>query len=101
MSPTMFPISDELKEAADVFASERNISRAQLFREAIAEYIGYDLSEETHNRGRTKKYANAEERKVAQAARQKASRERDRKILEAIRSGAKQEDLVALANSVE
>lgn len=99
MSPTMFPISDELKEAADGYAVAHNMSRAALFRKAIAMMIGYDLSEESPT-GRPQKYASPEERKAHQKAVNKAKKDMTNRLIDLHAKGAKEEDIKALARSI-
>jgi len=73
----MFPLSSELKAAMGVWATEHNMSVAQLIRESVAEKIGFDL-EPVDNR---RKFANAEERKAYYAEKAKE----DRALLKALR----------------
>lgn len=72
------PISTVQKDATGVYAQSHDMSVARLVREAIAAYIGYDLTQEqgtTGKRGRPAKYTNDEDRK--QAARRRSSERYD------------------------
>lgn len=100
MSPTMFPISDELKEEADKFAAARGMSRAALFREAIASYIGYDLKAVPSGAGRPQKYASPEERKAHQKAVNKSKKAMTDRLIKMYESGERDEDIKALAQSI-
>ena len=74
----MFPLSSELKEAIGKYATEHNISVAELIRSSVANTINFKYTQ-TDSR---KKYANAEERKEAQKQRQKKDREDLKKFRE-------------------
>lgn len=100
MSPTMFPISDELKEAADKYAAALGISRAALFREAIAEKIGFDLKSVPSGAGRPQKYATPEDRKAHQKAVNKAKKSMTDRLIELYNKGEREEDIKALAQSI-
>jgi hypothetical protein len=99
LTPTTFPISEGLLEAADQAAAKLGKSRALFFREAIAKSAGYDLTKEPPSE-RTKKYANAQERKDAQKARVKAKAAKIKLILQKLQQDGKIEDIKALAASV-
>lgn len=69
----MFPLSTELKEAMGRYATQHNMSVAQLIRQCVSKEIGYKLEEvEAH-----RKYASDAERIAAQKA-----RNADKKALE-------------------
>jgi len=89
----IFTLSTRFKEAADDFAGARNVSTAQILREALAQYIGYDLSREVDARTRSGKYASREEKKAAKKERARIKREEEKVLLEALKKGLKKEDL--------
>jgi hypothetical protein len=61
----MFPLTSDLKDAMGKYATQHDMSVAQLIRECVAERIGYELEAvETH-----RKYASQEERVAAQKIR--------------------------------
>jgi hypothetical protein len=73
----MFPLSTELKEAMGKYASQHDMSVAQLIRECVADKIGYKLEPaETH-----RKYASPEERIAAQKERNAARKALTDKLL--------------------
>lgn len=99
-SPIMILISDQLRDAADKYASDNNLSRAKLIRLALSKYIGYDLESEPKT-NRQRKYSSPEERMAAQKARNKARRDATNKILEAVNRGDREEDIKALVRSLK
>lgn len=72
MHSKMFQISEGLDNALDDFVADlddNNVS--QVIRQAIADYIGYDLENEPPTIRGNRKYASEAERKAAQASRNK------------------------------
>lgn len=45
-NPVMFQVSNEFLQAIDEEASSRDISRAELMRQAVASFIDYDIDAE-------------------------------------------------------
>lgn len=96
----MFTLSQELKDALDQYSGKQNEARSSVIRQAIAAFIGYDLSAEPKAQ-RQKKYASPEERKKAAKARSQARRELTRRLLEAYEKAEKEEDIEALIKSLK
>ncbi len=88
----MFQISDEMEEALGNFAGAENKAVSEVIREAVAQHIGYDLSQEPKTE-RPRKYATEAERKAAQSARNKARRELTNALVKAAKEGASQEQI--------
>lgn len=81
----MVGMSEELKDAVGVWAQSRDLSVAEVVREAIAKHIGYDLetkmAERVENRGRPRLFANKTERRAAGRERRKAKRDLAKQLL--------------------
>jgi hypothetical protein len=77
MAYIMFTLSDNQKENIESFAHNNQISRAEAIRRALANFTGYDLSNDKVQRHQ--KYANAKEaaeaRRQLQAERRRTNRE--------------------------
>lgn len=77
----MFGLSPELKDAIGEWAQANDMSIAQCIREAVAEYIEYDLTQDneslgkSESKGRPKVYENKAARREASRARKKVKRE--------------------------
>jgi hypothetical protein len=72
--------SESLKEAVEKYARENgDVSLAEVARNAIIEYIGYDGSEETFTDKR-KKYGSKEERAEAQKLRMRERRKVEKQL---------------------
>lgn len=69
-----FQVSVEFKEAIGIFAQKTNQPSSDIIREAVAKYIGYNLSADNISQGRPKKYATVADRLEAQKARAAAKR---------------------------
>lgn len=100
MATFMFTLSQEFKDTIDRFAGGKNVSTAQVAREALAELVGYDLSSEVDGRARKGKYANPAAKKAARKARQEAKKEEEKELMEALRKGLHNEDIRHIAASV-
>ena len=74
----MMQIPLDLKNLLIAAAEERNISTSACARQILAEAVDYTLPASS---GRSRKYANADERKAAQKTRNKARRELVKKLL--------------------
>jgi plasmid stabilization system protein ParE len=95
-----FPASDEFRDAITVAATAQNISRAELIRISVANTIGYNLANESRI-GRPQVYESPEARKKAQRERQANQRKLEKRIIDMIRIGEKQEDIQALLDSLD
>lgn len=82
----MIGMSQALKDAVGEWAQSRNKSTAAVARQAIADYIGYDLENEVNGssgrRGRPRVYKDREERRLASRARAKARRKLQRQLMD-------------------
>lgn len=76
-------IPSELKEALDMYAGKRNISRAQAVRESIATYIKFDLSAIAKPKHGNQKYETEALRKEAQRQREAEKRAYIRRLIDA------------------
>ena len=82
--------SEQFKEALQTYAQINEISMAALIREAVADRIGYDLASDPKIE-RTRKYANADERKKAGLERARRERLRNKRMLQALKDGDHEE----------
>lgn len=64
----VFQASDGLKEAVGKYANDNNIPMAEVWRQAAANMVGYDLTSDPA-RTRTPKYESPQQQKEAQLAR--------------------------------
>lgn len=80
-SQVLITCSTEFKDALGEYAAKQKTSIAWVVREAVAKMIGYDFSKEQITDGR-KKYSSVEERKEAQAKRQREQNATVKKLLE-------------------
>lgn len=94
----------QFSEALDAellaFAEERDTSKADIIRKAVAAWIGYDLDAEPSGE-RRRKYATIQERNDAMKARAKEKREINKQLLRAIELGEREETIRALAASLK
>ena len=97
--PIMVLVSDGMREAIDKRMTELNISKAELIRRAIADYLGLDISKEL-KAGRPKKYPTKEAREEAQRARNRARRQATAKLIRAYESGEHEDDIKALIEAL-
>lgn len=98
-------MSEQLKDALDIYAQSKKRSTADVVRTAIADMIGYDLKAEKANsierRGRPKVYATEAERKAAVAQRAKEQRAEARRLVDQYRQQQARRDMAAFRKSVE
>lgn len=92
-------MSAEQEEALSAYATERNLSRSEVARQAIATFVGYDLEGEAPTQRRTK-YATPAEREAARKAAAKARRDDQKALLEAVKRFQATQDIAALAASL-
>jgi len=95
----MFGLTETFKDAIAEWAQTNDRSTADVCRQAIAEYIDYDLAGEQtgrENRGRPTKYASPEERKQAQKNREIAKRELVKNLLREHEAAIKAKAIAAL-----
>lgn len=95
----LFTCTKEFKEALAEYAQRNRVSVAIVIREAVARQVGYDLANEDNADGR-KRYASAEERKKAQAQRQRDERKEVRKLLEVLAREQRLQDALVIENSL-
>lgn len=88
----MVGMSPELKDAIELHAGKLNRPTAEIARQALASFVGYDLAAEaaqrTETRGRPKQYGSREERKEAGRKR----RAEKRKVAKALLQNLERED---------
>lgn len=94
-----FFASEAMAEALAQRAQDDGISRSELVRRACAAFIDYDLEAEPKTE-RARKYANKAERDKAQRERAKVQRQKTHDLMEAVRKGAKESDILAIARSM-
>lgn len=76
------PVSSKFEEAINKYATANDLSLAQVGRKALAQLVGYDLSQEPiASRGARRKYANKEEAEAAQKAKVTERNELIKKLL--------------------
>lgn len=80
---TLFTSTEAFKEALATYAQNHHVSVAWVIREAVSQYIKYDLSAEEIVDGR-RKYASKEERQEAQKLRSRTERAEVAKLLAAL-----------------
>lgn len=95
----LFTCTEEFKEALATYAQQKNVSVAVVIRETVAARISYDLSSEELNDGR-RKYANAEERRLAQAKKKREDRDNLAKLVALYEREKKLQDIIALETSL-
>lgn len=92
-------MSEAMTEAVATYAQEHDMSKSELMRTAIAQYIDYDLDADPKVE-RTRKYANKAERDRAQRNRAKAKRQTTAELMRAIKAGRTNDDILAIARSL-
>jgi hypothetical protein len=89
------------KEALATYAQEHNVSVALVVREAVANVIGYDLTQESvQQRDGRKKYATAIEREDARKERQKAHRKFATQLMAALEHEQHLADVLGIQTSL-
>lgn len=97
----MFGLSPGFKDAIAKFAHENgDIPTAQLIREAVAEYIGYNLEQDRVKRGRPVKYKNKAEKKIASRRRSMERRALIKALEEHARKAEREKQAEALRASL-
>jgi predicted transcriptional regulator len=96
----MFSLSESLKDALGEYAAEHELSDAAVIRQAIAQYIGFDLSTVEKQPRSGRMYASVEERREAQKERNKEKRALVRELLSLAKSGERDKAIAALEASV-
>lgn len=89
-------LSDAMIEALDGEAKKQKVSRSELVRAAVADFIAYDLDAEPATVKRSK-YATKEERDAEMRRRAKERRDVTRAVVNAMRAGADEETLRKIA----
>lgn len=98
-------MSEELKDALGEYAQTNDLSIADCARQAIAEFIGYDLDAEAAasgtKKGRPRVYADKAERRAAARARGKEKRTLAKQLIEEHRRQERAAELAKMQASVE
>lgn len=102
---TVIGMSAELKEALATYAQAQKASINHVVRKAIANAIGYDLSQESKNkierRGRPRIYKSDDERKAAVAQKAKEKRAEAKRFVEQYRRQQTRRDMNKFRETVE
>jgi monoamine oxidase len=92
----LFQISEGLKDALGTYAQKNNMPASEVARQAIAQFIKYDLAADPIPMGRPRRYANKEERLAAQ----RKERADNKAILQALLDAHAREQRQKDANSL-
>lgn len=94
----MFNLPIGLRVKLEEIAEEKDVTVAALVRSIVAENVGYKL---VVGEGRARKYASEEEKKEAQARKNKARRDKVNKIMELYRKGTLDMDALSALQADE
>ncbi len=97
-------MSEDLKDALGEYANAHDLSIADCARQAIAQFIDYDLASEekeaSGSRGRPRVYESKEARRAAARERSKEKRVLTRQLLEAHREQARADEIARMEASL-